>query len=159
MRRSLRYATTFSPRCPSGTSLARAIPCFAAKSHRGLSNRRGEFLNKHCSCSSPHVLARPQERPAALYSLRAHQARTGALDMAPHRSRRGLAVAARDRVRNRRVFVTARAAIECLPQMKIPVPDGAIVQLAGDIAHDGVASEISETAVERAVGFDKIVEL
>src|ERR1700742_2944410 len=147
MRRSLHCPITFSPRCPSATSRARAIPCFAAESHQGLSNRRGESRNKHRSCSSPYVLARPQEWTATVYILRSHQTRAEALEMGPHGGRRGLAVTTRDRISDRRVFVATRSAVECLPQMKIPIPDGAIMQLAGDIAHDRVASQFSKASV------------
>ena len=79
--------------------------------------------------------------------------------MRSYRGCRILAVTARDRICDRGMFVTARAAIECLPQMKVPITYRPIMQGTGDLAHHGIAGQIGETSVEGSVRVNEIVEL
>src|ERR1700689_1248482 len=79
--------------------------------------------------------------------------------MGPYRGCGGLAVATRDGIGNRPVFVTARAAIECLPQMKGPISYRPIMQLTGNIAHDLIASQIGESTMKCAISLNEIIEL
>src|SRR5579862_8013311 len=57
------------------------------------------------------------------------------------------------------MFVAAGAAIEGLPQMKVPITYRPIMQGTGDFAHHGVSSELRETAVKGTIGINEIVEL